>query len=65
MAGERVGHSLQATALVNEAFVRLADGKAVAWNDRHIFWPSQHASCDESSWTTRVLGSIKNVAATP
>ena len=29
MAGERVGHSLQATALVNEAFVRLVDGKAV------------------------------------
>ena len=30
MAGERVGHSLQATALVNEAYVRLVDGKAVA-----------------------------------
>lgn len=37
MAGERVGHSLQATALVNEAFVRLLDGKAVAWNDRAHF----------------------------
>jgi RNA polymerase sigma factor (TIGR02999 family) len=37
MAGERVGHSLQATALVNEAFVRLVDGKAVAWNDRAHF----------------------------
>jgi RNA polymerase sigma factor (TIGR02999 family) len=37
MAGERVGHSLQATALVNEAFVRLVDGKAVAWNDRVHF----------------------------
>ena len=37
MAGERAGHSLQATALVNEAYVRLVDGKAVAWNDRAHF----------------------------
>ena len=28
MAGERAGHSLQATALVNEAYLRLVDGKA-------------------------------------
>jgi RNA polymerase sigma factor (TIGR02999 family) len=37
MAGERVGHSLQATALVNEAYVRLVDGKAVQWHDRTHF----------------------------
>jgi RNA polymerase sigma factor (TIGR02999 family) len=37
MAGERVGHSLQATALVNEAFVRLVGGQAVAWHDRAHF----------------------------
>lgn len=37
MAGERVGHSLQATALVNEAYLRLVDGKAVAWHDRAHF----------------------------
>ena len=37
MAGERVGHSLQATALVNEAYVRLVDGKVVAWQDRAHF----------------------------
>jgi RNA polymerase sigma-70 factor, ECF subfamily len=37
MAGEGAGHSLQATALVNEAFVRLVDGKAVAWHDRAHF----------------------------
>ena len=37
MAGERAGNSLQATALVNEAFVRLVDGKAVAWQDRAHF----------------------------
>ena len=37
MAGERVGHSLQATALVNEAYLRLVDGKSVAWHDRAHF----------------------------
>lgn len=37
MAGERPGHSLQATALVNEAYVRLVDGKVVAWHDRAHF----------------------------
>ena len=37
MAGERTGHSLQATALVNEAYVRLIDVKDVAWHDRAHF----------------------------
>jgi len=37
MAGERVGNSLQATGLVNEAYVRLVDGKAVEWHDRAHF----------------------------
>jgi RNA polymerase sigma factor (TIGR02999 family) len=37
MAGEDVGHSLQATALVNEAYVRLVDGKVVAWKDHAHF----------------------------
>lgn len=37
MAGERVGNSLQATALVNEAYLRLVDGTAVAWHDRAHF----------------------------
>ena len=33
-AHERVGHTLQATALVNEAFVRLIDVRQVKWQDR-------------------------------
>jgi len=37
MAGERAGHSLQATALVNEAYLRLVDAKHVAWKDRTHF----------------------------
>lgn len=38
MARERAGHSYQATALLNEAYVRLIDGAAVAWNDRAHFY---------------------------
>ena len=37
MAGERAGHSLQATALVNEAYLRLIDTKGIAWQDRAHF----------------------------
>ena len=37
MAGERAGHSLQATALVNEAYLRLIDTKGVSWHDRAHF----------------------------
>lgn len=37
MAHERAGHSVQATALVNEAYLRLVDAKTVAWQDRAHF----------------------------
>jgi RNA polymerase sigma factor (TIGR02999 family) len=37
MADERPGHSLQATALVNEAYLRLVDANDVAWHDRAHF----------------------------
>ena len=37
MVGERPGHSLQATALVNEAYVRLIDVQHVNWQDRAHF----------------------------
>jgi RNA polymerase sigma-70 factor (ECF subfamily) len=37
MRGERAGHSLQATALVNEAYVRLVDTRQVRWQDRTHF----------------------------
>ena len=37
MGHERADHSLQATALVNEAYLRLVDAKAVAWHDRAHF----------------------------
>ena len=38
MAGERPGHVLQPTALVNEAYVRLVDWKAVQWQNRAHFF---------------------------
>jgi RNA polymerase sigma factor (TIGR02999 family) len=38
MAGERPGHVLQATALVNEAFLRLVDWKDVRWQSRAHFF---------------------------
>src|ERR1022692_1062976 len=38
IAGERPGHVLQATALVNEAFLRLIDWKSVQWNSRAHFF---------------------------
>jgi len=37
MGHERASHSLQATALINEAYLRLVDVKAVAWQDRSHF----------------------------
>jgi len=35
---ERVGHTLQTTALVNEAYLKLADQKSVAWESRSHFF---------------------------
>jgi RNA polymerase sigma factor (TIGR02999 family) len=37
MRGERAGHSLQATALVNEAWLRLVECKKMRWQDRAHF----------------------------
>lgn len=38
LAGERRGHVLQTTALVNEAFVRLIDWQQVEWQNRAHFF---------------------------
>jgi len=38
MRGERPGHSLQTTALVNEAYVRLTDYKSMQWQNRAHFF---------------------------
>src|SRR3981189_3617339 len=38
MRNERAGNTLQATALVNEAYLRLVDAKHVIWTDRAHFF---------------------------
>src|SRR5215831_3306362 len=38
MAGQKPGHTLQATALVNEAYMRLIDCQQVNWKDRAHFF---------------------------
>src|SRR5437588_7795197 len=38
MKGERAGHSLQTTALVNEAYMRLVDYKRMQWQNRAHFF---------------------------
>lgn len=43
MAAERAGHTLQATALVHEAYMRLVGGGAVQWSGRAHFF---HAAAE-------------------
>jgi RNA polymerase sigma factor (TIGR02999 family) len=38
MAGERPGHTLQASALVNEAYLRLIDVRQIQWQNRAQFF---------------------------
>jgi RNA polymerase sigma factor (TIGR02999 family) len=38
MGREHPGHTLQTTALINEVFLRLVDGKGVRWQDRAHFF---------------------------
>ena len=38
LRGERVGHTLQPTALVHEAYLRLVDQRHVDWHDRAHFY---------------------------
>jgi RNA polymerase sigma-70 factor, ECF subfamily len=38
MAGERSGHVLQTSALVNEAYLRLIDCRELSWQDRAHFF---------------------------
>lgn len=38
LAGERAGHTLQATALVHETYVRMLDQRQVEWRERAHFY---------------------------
>lgn len=38
MRGERAGHTLQTSALINEAYLRLVDQRRATWNNRAQFF---------------------------
>jgi RNA polymerase sigma factor (TIGR02999 family) len=38
MGGERVGHTLQPTALINEVYLRMIDWGSISWQDRAHFF---------------------------
>ena len=63
MAGERGGHSLQATALVNEAYLRLVDAKTSRGTTARISSRCLLRSCAASSWTTPALARRRSEAA--
>lgn len=44
LGAERAGHTVSTTALVHEAYLRLADRRDPEWNDRaHFFWAAAQA----------------------
>ena len=51
MRRERPGHSLQTTALVNEAYIRLADYKRMQWHDRAHFFAVSSQVMSEFWWS--------------
>ena len=48
MRRERPGHTLQASALVNEAYLRLVDYRRMQWQNRAHFFAALHRRCAES-----------------
>ena len=50
---EQAGHSLQTTALVNEAYMRLVDYKRMRGRIALISWPSRLRRCAASWWIMR------------
>jgi RNA polymerase sigma factor (TIGR02999 family) len=65
MAGERSGHTLQATALVNEAYLRLTEVNQVRWQNRaHFFAMASRVMRRILVDAARALG-IRNGAPAP
>jgi len=60
---ERSDHTLQATALVHEAYLRLVEQDSVSWQNRTIFLAPQPTSCGASWWTTPAAMPPKSAAA--
>ena len=54
LRGERVGHTLQPTALVHEVYLRLIDQRHVDWRDRAHFFAKARPS-PQNSFRTAAL----------
>ena len=54
MAAQPAGHTLQTTALVNEAYLHLIDARRASFSIARISSPPAPRSCGASSWTTPV-----------
>ena len=66
MAGERSGHTLQTTALVNEVYLRLVECGRVNWQDRaHFFAISAQLMRRILIDFARSRGYLKRGGATP
>lgn len=60
---ERPGHTLQPTALVHEAYMRMLNGRELEWQDRAIFFALRDRPCDGCWWITRALQRRTNAVA--
>jgi RNA polymerase sigma factor (TIGR02999 family) len=66
MARERAGNTLQATALVNEIYVRMVDLRGVTWRDRaHFFAISSRLIRRVLIDAARAKGALKRGGASP
>ena len=54
MAQERPDHTLQATSLVHETYLRLVDSAHPSWQDRAHFLQCARAPCGTFLWIGRV-----------
>ena len=54
MRNERRGHTLQTSALVNEAYLRLVDHENIEWQNRRISSAWRRRRCGAFWWITRV-----------
>ena len=65
MQRENPGNTLQATALVNEAYLRLVDVNGVRWQDRAHFFAISAQMMRRIWWTPRGHGDQASVAVVP
>ncbi len=60
---ERSNHTLQPTALINEAYLKLIDQRDVKWQNRAHFLQLRHKLCAGFWLITRVKESERNAEA--